>query len=308
MRYGWLFMLACLAACSPQEQILAPAITVPAISDNHFITSDGVELPMRSWLPKGKPKAVIGALHGFNDYSNSFVATGEYLKKQGIATFAYDQRGFGESLQRGIWAGEANLTRDAGDFVRAMSARYPHTPIFLLGESMGGAVAMLASQQKDLPELSGIILVSPAVWGGDTMSPLYQFMMWTAAHTVPEQTLTGRDLKIIASNNIPMLRRLSKDEHVIKATRIDAIYGISNLMDSAYTNAEHVGTPVLLMYGGEDQIIPVTPVISVVKRLPKPFTVAYYEDGYHMLTRDIQRDLVLSDMAGWIKENGHNRP
>lgn len=301
MRLLWVCVLL-LAACTPQEQAQLPATVVPAITDNNFTASDGVQLPMRSWLPKGKPKIIVAALHGFNDYSKGFIATGEYFKHKGIATFAYDQRGFGESPEHGIWAGEANLTRDAGDFVRALSARYPGKPIFLMGESMGGAVAMLASQQESMPPLSGVILVSPAVWGGDTMNPLYQSMLWAVAHTMPSETVTGRNLKIRATNNTPVLRRLSADALVIKATRFDAIYGISNLMDSAYQHADTMHAPVLLLYGANDQIIPPDPVISVVKHLPKPFTVGYYEEGYHMLTRDIQRDDVLSDIVEWMQQ------
>ena len=59
--------------------------------------ADGAELPMRIWLPPNqqKPKAVILAVHGFNDYSNAFDMPGRWWAKHGIATYAYDQRGFG---------------------------------------------------------------------------------------------------------------------------------------------------------------------------------------------------------------------
>ena len=65
--------------------------TTPATTS----ADDGATLPLKSWLPDGKPKAVILALHGFNDYSNAFKDSGEEWAKHGIATFAYDQRGFG---------------------------------------------------------------------------------------------------------------------------------------------------------------------------------------------------------------------
>src|SRR5215469_3729123 len=67
----------------------------PHFTDTGFTAADGQVLPLRKWLPKGEVKAVLLALHGFNDYSNAFEASGEAWAKQGIATYAYDQRGFG---------------------------------------------------------------------------------------------------------------------------------------------------------------------------------------------------------------------
>jgi len=56
----------------------------PKIEKEHFIAADGAKLPVRSWLPKDSAvKAVVVALHGFNDYSNAFTATGSYLSQAG---------------------------------------------------------------------------------------------------------------------------------------------------------------------------------------------------------------------------------
>ncbi len=298
-----LLLLIGFSACTPAEQVFNPANVTPSLSQNIFIAADGEKLPVRSWLPKHKPKAIVVALHGFNDYSNGFVSAGTYFKKRGIATYAYDQRGFGETAQVGVWGGEGNLKRDAIAFVQMIHKQYPKTPIFLMGESMGGAVTILASAEDEMPPLAGIILISPAVWGGESMPVVNRSLLWTFAHIIPNTKMTGKDLKIKPTNNIPMLRRLSLDPLVIKATRVDAVYGISNLMDSAYAQVEHVKPPILLLYGGQDQVIPPKPIESVVRRLPKPFDVGFYDEGYHMLTRDIGGESVLADIADWIAKH-----
>lgn len=301
-RILWLLCPVWLLACAPQEQAYQQTIAPASMNGSVYQAADGELLAMRHWSPaKSKPKAVIIALHGFNDYSRAFIALGNYMQKRGIATYAYDQRGFGENTQRGIWAGEDNLTRDLATFTALVRAKHPNTPIYLLGESMGASVVMLAATHADMPPVSGLILVSPAVWGSDAMPITYRALLWLAAHTVPEHQMTGRDLKILATNNIPVLRRMSDDPNIIKATRIDAIYGISHLMGNAYEAASTLPPPILLMYGGNDQVIPPEPVISVVKRLPKPFTIGYYEEGYHMLTRDIEREALYADMIGWMR-------
>lgn len=295
-------LLACmllLAACAPQEQAFNAPTASASIDAHAFTAVDGAELPLRSWIP-AKPKAVIVALHGFNDYSNGFTHGGEYFKRRGIATYAIDQRGFGDAPGHGIWAGENNLTRDAATLVELAAKKYPSTPIYLLGESMGGAVAIMTlTQNPDLP-VKGAVLVAPAVWGGHALPPFYRAVLWSSAHTLPWYELTGRGLKIRASDNIEMLRAMGRDPKVIKSTRVDAIYGLVDLMGDAYENADKLPRSVLLLHGGQDQVIPRKPIEKVASNLPDGSDVIYYEDGYHMLTRDLAGDKVLADIARWV--------
>lgn len=299
----WLCLLAMtglmvLSACMPQEQAYRAAEQAPAMEQGFYNTSDGARLPMRQWGAK-RARAVVIALHGFNDYSSAFAGMGAYFKTRGIATYAYDQRGFGASEDRGIWAGEENLTRDVREFVSLVATRHPRTPIYVLGESMGGAVVLVADAKEKLP-VSGLILSAPAVWGSNYMPPVYGAFLWTAAHTFPHYELTGRGLKIMASNNIPMLREMGRDPLVIKSTRIDAIYGLTHLMDHAYDSAPHVQSRVLMLYGFKDQVIPRPPIESVEKRLNASSRTIFYDDGYHMLTRDLQGKEVMKDIADWM--------
>lgn len=326
-----------MSACAPQVQPVNPATELPKLTASAFYTADGAKLPLRRWLPAGKPKAIILALHGFNDYSRAFDYSGAFFKARGVAVYAYDQRGFGAAPQTGIWAGEENLIRDVEQCVAALHKRYPKTPLFILGESMGGAVAMVAltkipsplvgeggdpalvagarvggiSPTKDTPhpspppqggrEISGLILSAPAVWGGSAMGPAYHAMAWAMAHTMPSYTLTGEDLRIQASDNIPMLRALSRDPLVIKATRADTIYGLVQLMGDAYEKAPEVSVPTLLLYGDRDEVIPRAPVESMAKNFRAPLTVHYYAEGYHMLLRDLQRERVMQDIERWMQ-------
>ena len=63
---------------------------VPRFIETSFVAADGETMPLRKWLPrghgKGEVKAVILALHGFNDYANAFDGPGETWAKDGIAT------------------------------------------------------------------------------------------------------------------------------------------------------------------------------------------------------------------------------
>jgi len=307
-RFLWialsLVLLAMTAsACTPQQQLFNPEKNESTLGKTTFTTADNVAFPYRSWLPKAKPKAVLIALHGMNDYSHAFVATGDYMKAQGIAVYAYDQRGFGAAANPGIWGNNENLKQDLKQFVVLIAKHHPRTPLYILGESMGGAVAIAALANVDFPAIKGVVLSAPAVWGGDSMNPIMRGMLWAMAHTVPSRTMTGRDLKIKASDNIPMLIALGRDPLVIKATRTDAVYGMVSLMDAAYENIPSLDTNILLLYGGNDQVIPQDPIEIALARFKRPITFVFYPKAYHMLLRDLDNERVLGDIASWIGDN-----
>jgi alpha-beta hydrolase superfamily lysophospholipase len=279
----------------------------PRFTSEAFVTADGRRLPLRRWLPVGRTRAVILALHGFNDYSNAFTAPATEWARDGIATYAYDQQGFGAAPEAGRWPGRAVLAADAAAACDALRRLYPAAPLYLLGESMGGAVAVVAITGEagtPAPDVDGVILTAPAVWGRATMGLIPRLALWTAVRVMPGLTLTGQGLHIYASDNIPMLRALGRDPLVIKATRVDAIWGLVNLMDAAFAAAPRLSIPLLVMYGKHDELIPKAAMDLFVHALPhhprERLVLAYYPHGYHMLLRDIEGPLVGADVAGWV--------
>ena len=111
---------------------------------------------MRVWSSDAPPRAVVLALHGFNDYSKSFEAPAAAWRKAGIAVYAYDQRGFGAAPHHGLWPGVAAMTGDLAVASRLLRARYPGTPLYLLGESMGASVILAAYGGADRPDADGV--------------------------------------------------------------------------------------------------------------------------------------------------------
>ncbi len=294
-----------MSACTPVMRGPGPAVGAGHLTDNAFVASDGAELKLSRW-PVDHPKAVVIALHGFNDYRRFFTSTAEFLQQQGIVSYAYDQRGFGESPNIGLWAGSDAYAADLTQFTALIQQRHPGIPVYLLGESMGGAIIIDTMTRSEKPDVAGIILAAPAVWGRATM-PWYQTsLLWTLSHTLPWMTLTGKGLEIMPSDNIEMLRALGRDPLVIKETRVDAIYGLTNLMDSALNAAEKLNAETLLLYGEKDEVVPPEPTMQFVQGLlahtPENKTVAYYQNGYHMLLRDLQAPVIWRDVANWINK------
>jgi alpha-beta hydrolase superfamily lysophospholipase len=284
----------------------------PQLGEIAYLTEDGASLPLRHWLPKTEPLAVIIALHGFNDYSHFFDPPGEYFGKLGIACFAYDQRGFGAAPQRGLWAGGGTYTKDLQVMVRLVKQRYPKRPVYLLGESMGGAIVITAMSQADMPDVAGVILAAPALWARSTM-PWYQTgLLWTLAHSLPWLTLTGQGVHVVASDNIDMLRAMGRDPLIIKATRVETVYGLTDLMDAAFNSATSLRGNTLMLYGEKDEIIPKEPTYAFLQQFlaadSSQKTVAIYPHGYHMLLRDLQAPTAWKDIAAWINASPDKLP
>ena len=303
----YLLMSCCLLACAtPRVQETSDTTQVPMLTPVAAVMADGYHLPLSVWQPAAEPQAIVLGLHGFNDYRQAFAAPAEYLAANGVMTYAYDQRGFGETEQRGIWPGTDVLQQDADTMVQLLCERYPGIPLYMVGESMGGAVVMDLVQGADPSCLNGIILVAPAVWGWQTMPMWQRSALWLAAHTTPASTLTGDGLDITPSDNIEMLRALGRDPLVIKATRIDTVFGLTNLMESALQSSQQLTLPALILYGENDDIIPPKSMCEMMKGLPDPHAAQWrmvlYPDGYHMLTRDLQAAMVLQDIVAWIQD------
>jgi acylglycerol lipase len=277
--------------------LLGCAPTPPAPAEPH-------DLPRRVWLPDDSPpRAVILAVHGFNDYSNAFETFGTYAAGHGVAVHAYDQSGFGANPDAGRWPGAQTLIDDLVREREQLAAHYPDTPVYVLGESMGAAVIIAAAAQNAPLGDDGIILSAPAVWGGDQLNGFYRATLWVMVRVAPGLELTGRGLKVMASDNIEMLRALSADPLFIKATRVDAIAGLVELMDVAASSVDHLDGPLLVLGGARDEIVPPGAHLAMLERLTaQQCTEIIYSDGWHMLLRDLQREVVWNDILAWIDQ------
>lgn len=307
-----LLAVLAIAACAPRLAEMGPHIQDVELHADYAIMSDGTRLPVRMWLPADAPKAVIVALHGFNDYSNAFASPASSWAEVGIATYAYDQRGFGATQVRGMWPGTETLVSDADAFTTEVRRRHRNVPVYVLGESMGAAVIMVAVGSHKLSAADGFILSAPAVRGRETIPAPLRAMAWLVAHTVP--WLAGQappNLGFHPSDNIEMLRALGRDPMVIKQTRVDAGWGLLNLMDDALEAAPRFDCDALILVGARDDLIPHGPTSLVLSRLPegsgRDRRVAVYKSGHHMLFRDLQGPVVSTDVAHWVLRSERSR-
>ncbi|MGB5079991.1 MAG: lysophospholipase, partial [Burkholderiales bacterium] len=250
------------------------------------------------------PKAVLVALHGFNDYGRFIEDPARYFAQAGIKTVAYDQRGFGGAPDRGKWAGTQVMVGDFLAVLHFVRRDHPGLPLFVLGESMGGALIAVALAQETGIRVDGVILVTPAIWSRDTMPWYQRFGIWMGARLTPALTLSSKEYGIVSSDNAAMLAEFAQDPLVMKETRLDTLSGLTDLMDQGMLSVAKIRPRTLVIYGLRDVMIPRRPMIALFERWPQDapqhFRFGLYPEGYHTLLRDLQRIVVWKDIVSWM--------
>jgi len=295
-------MLATLTACAA-----APDGPAPALEAGQE-TVAGAEGPLAAsiWAPEGEPKAVLLALHGYGEYApTAFEEAATAWAKGGVLVYAYDQRGFGRNPSHRQWAGAEAMIADAGAAAADVAARHPDLPLFVAGVSMGGAVVLSAAGEGRLPQRTrGLVLLAPALWGGDSLSPLYRASAWLAAQVTPNTRFSARasPIRIRPTDNWDMLRRVSADPLRFAEPTPLEFQGLIRLMDRAVAAAPEAEVDTLTVIGEKDEVIPPASVRAAHDRLPEPKTFAYVPTAWHMLLRDLEAAKVHGLVLDWILE------
>jgi acylglycerol lipase len=316
MRCLAMLLLLLATACAPVVMPAGPSLGPPRLAESAMIAADGATLPFRVFAPENPPRAVMLALHGFNDHGGNFLADSiEALNAGGVLVYAPDQRGFGRAPNRGYWAGAETLAEDAASLARLLRARHPTLPLVLLGESMGGAIAILAAERA--PPVDRYVLLAPALWSRAQMNAVMRGGLWLAGKTMPAMSFGGGVGGVVASDNDAALRRLSRDPLVLRRSRVDAALGLVDLMDRAAPALPDccLGTggarvPTLLLYGAQDSVVPPRPTRAALRAIPPgaPIRIGVYAEGFHLLLAGNDRAAVVGDILAFVTDPAARLP
>lgn len=298
-------------AMTPPSAFAGPRINERELGIGEFVVQDGARLPFRRWAPEGQPKAVIIALHGFNDHSSSWRMAGPWWAEQGIEVWAYDQRGFGASPNKGIWSDPELSREDLRTVTALVRGLRPDVQIAIAGESMGGALAISAFASQRPPQADRLVLLAPAVWGWSNQNPVNRVALWAGGRLLGSRQIEPPSFAVRhvrATDNVVELLRNGSDPRFILDTRIDALHGLVSLMEEGFVGLESVRVPTLLAYGAHDMIVPRKAMRNTLQRAGERegFVTAYYPDGWHILNRDMEAQRVFGDVEAWI--TGCNLP
>ncbi len=128
------------------DEVLASPRRRPHNFDNWFCERIGRQTApgLAFFDPKQKLKALVVTVHGLGLHHGAYTPFAQQVQKYGLGIISFDVRGFGtyrnDEVYQRIDFGA--IITDLQNILKVLRRDYPGLPIFILGESMGGAIAL----------------------------------------------------------------------------------------------------------------------------------------------------------------------
>jgi acylglycerol lipase len=266
--------------------------------EGKFTGAGGLELFWQRWAPPAS-RATIVLAHGASEHSGRYAWTAEQLAERGYTTFAIDHRGHGRSEGARAYIDRMeNAVADLDQLVD-IARRESEGPLFLLGHSMGGAVALAYTFEHE-DKLDGLVLSAP--------------LAALEAASLPTR-IAGQVLSLVA----PRLgvyeidsSLVSRDPEVVRAYDADplnyrgklparTVSELSKTVSGFPERVTRLRLPMLLMHGTADTLVPPHGTEMVNERAgSQDKTIIRYDGLYHEILNEPERDRVLADIADWL--------
>lgn len=269
---------------------------------SHFKTADGLQLFCQTWVPD-TPKAVLVVVHGLGDHSERYGAFIRYFVERGFAVALYDQRGHGRSEgERGHVEQFQDFLQDLAQFVQTTKERFPKLPMFLVGHSFGGQIA-LNFVVRYAKGLRGIVLCSPNVLLKLPVPNWKKKLADWSRNSMGHIKLTHQLDSKLLSHDAAVVKAYDEDPLVFNyvTARLGSL--IMHNLDIIMALASRIHLPALFLQAGSDEICSPEGTKAFFRRVPiarKMFKI--YEGMYHELFNETDRDKVFSDTEGWLNE------
>ena len=260
----------------------------------------------RVWLPPSAPKGVVVLIHGLAEHSGRYTHVGEHLAARGWVVHAFDYRGHGRSPGLRVHVDRfGDLLDDTAAVLEAARRRHPGLPVFVVGHSLGGLIALLYALAH--PDgLAGVAVTSPALGTHPSLRP--PKAKRAAAHllsAVAPRTLfrTGIDP-----------RGLSHDPEVVRAYAADPLVSHSvsarfytetaRAMAEAHQGASRLRVPALVMASANDAIVDAGATRRWLAAAPPGRVEAvFYDPLAHELFNEPERQEVLARLEEWLERS-----
>uniref|UniRef100_A0A8C3YNG2 Monoglyceride lipase n=1 Tax=Catagonus wagneri TaxID=51154 RepID=A0A8C3YNG2_9CETA len=242
----------------------------------HLINADGQYLFCRYWKPSATPRALVFVSHGAGEHCGRYEELARMLVGLGLLVFAHDHVGHGQSEgERMVVSDFQVFVRDVLHHVDVMQKDYPQLPVFLLGHSMGGAIAILTAAERP-GHFSGMVLISPLVLAS------------------PESATT---FKVDLYNSDPLICRAG----------LKVCFGIQllNAVSRVERALPKLTLPFLLLQGSADRLCDSRGAYLLMESAKsQDKTLKIYEGAYHILHKELPEvtDSVFREINTWVSQ------
>jgi acylglycerol lipase len=267
--------------------------------EGSFAGAGGASIFRQAWLPDGEPRAVMVLAHGASEHSGRYAWVGEQLAARGIAVHALDHRGHGRSDGSGAYIDRVrNAVADVGTLIEHARAEHGRG-VFLFGHSVGGCIA-IAYALEHQEKIEGLALSAPLA--ALSAAPLPLRVIGRALSIVAprvgvldiDSTAVSRDPAIVRDYEADPLNHHGKLPARTVSELADTIGGFEAAMP-------RLELPLLVMHSPLDRLTPYAGGRMVHDRASSDDkTFVHYDELYHELLNEPERERVLADLADWL--------
>jgi len=272
----------------------------------HFKTPDGVDHLYRAWIPEGEVSKVLCIVHGMGEHSGRYDEHAKRLNDQGIAVFAFDHRGHGESAGKRGHTPSIDALLDGVDAIVAIAREaYPDKPLFIWGQSVGGNIAVNYVLRRT-PDITGLITTAIFIKLAFEPPKLQVALAKFINQFWPKFTL-GTDLDadaLAADENV--IQKYNLDPFVHRKITSNMFLEIMSAAEYAIEHAKELHVPMLMMHGAADRLVSVEGSREFRQRTNDACVYHEYDEGYHELHNDVMKDRVFQTMIDWMNAKAAN--
>ncbi|KAJ4286146.1 hypothetical protein N0V90_013495 [Kalmusia sp. IMI 367209] len=279
---------------------------------------DGKKLYTKTWKPEGPAKARLVFLHGFSDHCNAYNDFFPTLASKGIEVYAFDQRGWGRSVQKPSEKGNTGpTTRVLDDITSFLKTVIPcPIPLFLMGHSMGGGEVLLymsTGPEEIRKHIRGFLLESPFVDFSPESKPsqITVFFGRLAGKVLPHRQLVNA-LDVTLVTRDPAVQKQFLEDDLCHDT--GTLQGLAGMLDRTAdlasgkvkigdTAGEGGVTRVWIGHGDKDGITNYHASKALADRLQvKDKEFKTYAGCFHRLHDEPspEKEVFVDDVANWI--------
>ena len=272
-------------------------------TEGTFTGAAGHEISWQAWDPvdAAATKALVVLVHGLHEHSGRYAHVAERLNRSGYAVHTLDHEGHGRSGgTRGNVGSMSGVLEDLHRVRTEAVAEHPGVPVFVLGHSMGGLVALDYVTSRGQDGLAGLVVSGPAI---DTsaanavqrrIAPLLGRLLPNAGVLLLGASNVSRDPAVVAEYEQDPLNHNGKVRAVTGAEMMLAADRVVDRLPS-------LTLPVLAMHGTEDRLVPKAASELVHARAGSADnTLKLYDGLYHEVFNEPEKEQVLDDLVAWL--------
>jgi acylglycerol lipase len=260
--------------------------------------------PLAAWKhspEKKKPKSRVLLIHGLSEHSGRHLNTVNALNQRGIEVVRFDLRGAGRSGGRRQWVESFdNYVQDAAQIHSWIRHRLDPLPLYVLGHSLGGTVAIHFAQRY-AGSLAGLMLSAPA---------------HNLGSGIPKLKIAVGKILSIAAPSFRLARgndqaALSRDPEVVKAFLRDPLCTPFNTLKQgseilrAFAHAaepmREINLPTVIFHGSADRVVSLEGSFELLQVSPsRDKTLHVLPGSYHEPHNDIDKENYFQLLTQWL--------